>query len=168
MGVAEDIIAARIYGTVRCGLSSQPLPTIPEVAKDGIWRSKKCNISTAHVDPSKMNEANDDRTSQVAGKMAKILLKTVKDAVPKKAWKSAHFHNRGRFSKLRIEMVDGSMNRGVNTPTSSTFFDLLDELRKMREELPKKWYAFTLTVTPDKNIDLQFDYNEEDPTFFLS
>ncbi|HXG11461.1 MAG TPA: hypothetical protein VNK04_17030 [Gemmataceae bacterium] len=34
MGVAEDIIAARIYGTVRCGLSSRASPTIPESARE--------------------------------------------------------------------------------------------------------------------------------------
>ena len=33
MGVAEDIIAARIYGVVRCGLSAQATPpTIPDLA----------------------------------------------------------------------------------------------------------------------------------------
>jgi hypothetical protein len=34
MGVAEDIIAARIYGEVRCGLSSRPSPTVPELARE--------------------------------------------------------------------------------------------------------------------------------------
>ena len=34
MGVAEDIIAARIYGSVRCGSSSQPSPTVPELARE--------------------------------------------------------------------------------------------------------------------------------------
>ena len=34
MGVAEDIIAARIYGAVRCGLSLLPIPTVPELARE--------------------------------------------------------------------------------------------------------------------------------------
>lgn len=34
MGVAEDIIAARIYGAVRCGLSAQLAPTVPELARE--------------------------------------------------------------------------------------------------------------------------------------
>jgi hypothetical protein len=34
MGVAEDVIAARIYGVVRCGLSSLVSPSVPEVARE--------------------------------------------------------------------------------------------------------------------------------------
>jgi len=34
MGVAEDIIAARIYGAIRCGLSSRPGPNVSELARE--------------------------------------------------------------------------------------------------------------------------------------
>ena len=34
MGVAEDIIAARDHGAVRCGLSSQRSPAVPELARE--------------------------------------------------------------------------------------------------------------------------------------
>jgi hypothetical protein len=43
MGVAEDIIAARIYGAVRCGLSSQPAPTLMELAREfGLREEQAC------------------------------------------------------------------------------------------------------------------------------
>src|SRR4051794_13471233 len=34
MGVAEEIIADRIYGAVRCGVSSLRSPTVPELASE--------------------------------------------------------------------------------------------------------------------------------------
>ena len=40
MGVAEDIIAARVCGVVRCGLSAQPTPPVPELAREFGLRDK--------------------------------------------------------------------------------------------------------------------------------
>lgn len=34
MEVSDEIIAARIYGFVRCGVSSQPSPTVQELARE--------------------------------------------------------------------------------------------------------------------------------------
>ena len=43
MGVAEDIIAARIDGAVRCGLSSLRSPTVPELAREfGLRDEAEC------------------------------------------------------------------------------------------------------------------------------
>jgi hypothetical protein len=44
MGLVQDIIAIRICGAVRCGLSSRPSPTVPELAREfGLREEVECN-----------------------------------------------------------------------------------------------------------------------------
>lgn len=42
-GVTEEILAARTWGVVRCGLSSQPAPTVSELAREfGLRDAQEC------------------------------------------------------------------------------------------------------------------------------
>lgn len=99
-------------------------------------------------------------------KVAKALSEAVKTAVPNATWKCARFHDTGNFSKLRIEMRDGTVV-GIDPPAAGEFLDPLDRLWDMRSRFPDKWEMLELTIHPNGQCDLQLKY-EFDKDFFKS
>ena len=108
-----------------------------------------------------------ERFNEIIISLGEITLANVQEKIGTAGWKVARFSDRNNFSKLRVGMPDGSINKGVKTPTSGEFFDLLDEAWSLRDQaFAEKWYGLTISVFPDGKCEVTFDYNEDDPMFF--
>src|SRR5438046_668881 len=114
-----------------------------------------------------MTEANLEAFNNIVQQVARILFEHVGRAVPKEGWKCAHYHDTGNFSKLRIEMKDGTV-KGIHSPTEGEFFDLMDQLWDIRSQFPDKWLALKLTILSNGKCDLHLSYDKHDPDFFRS
>lgn len=88
--------------------------------------------------------------------------------ITKDNWQHAILYSAGSFSKLRIKMADGTVNAGITPPTSEEFLDALDRIGAARDQSAEKWQGMKITVFPDGKCDVEFAYDNTDPSFFDS
>ena len=109
----------------------------------------------------------EKKLNEVVSKTAKALLAWVKGEMAGESWKRATISKRGHFSKLRIEMSDGSINAKVETPADGEFFDLLDSVLELKTQSGgERIFAFAISVCPDGRHSIEFDSRKADPSFF--
>ena len=114
-----------------------------------------------------MQPANLERFNELVGQLGQLVFAHVTDKIAARKWKCARFSDRNNFSKLRIELLDGAIDKSMKTPTDGEFFDLLDEVWAIKDEVfSEKWYGLTIEVDPAGKCEVAFDYNEDDPKFF--
>src|SRR5690242_2206058 len=106
-----------------------------------------------------MKNANIERFDAIFQKAGEILRRAVIEELKEKKWRCARFRARSSFSKLRIEMPDGTVV-GIHSPTEVGFFDLVDEAFDAKEELSEKWIGFTISVFPKGKCEFELDYSE--------
>jgi hypothetical protein len=112
------------------------------------------------------NPDGQTQLNDVIHHIADLLLGAIDSDTDGRAWKKGCLDVRGsatgssRLVKWRVELTDGEMLNELDAPVKASLLTQAFDIRD--KEFPdKKWYGLLITVYPDKQWQVEFNYDPQ-------